>query len=641
MRHRTKVKEDTASIKKTSKKKILLKAVVILLIVLVVLAGAAFVAWYYFMNSTGTGPSPAGKHNPGQAIKKTETVYVDNHPSGQVKSVVVDTYLRNNPEKDDIVDRTNLKNIVNINGNEQYTNNGNGTITWPTNGTDIYYEGEASTEDIPVTMKVKYYLDGKRIKGRDLDGKSGKLEIHIKYYNKKKMKIRDQNVNVPFLVMSALIVNDNSLKKLKINHGKVINQAGVKVAVGISAPGLTEKLGKSVLEKDFGTELIIKGTADNFKGNEIISVVSNDMLKYISKKSLNKLNMDKKITRLDTATKKIRKGSNKLYKGISLVNSRMPELTKGTAQAAAGAKKLEEGTNKFLAEMHTGSLNLGKLGEAIHETVVYIDGITSDTVDEQGKVTEKGTVSKSKDVQTTVNELSTKMEAANMTTSEIERLREVIKADTTMSEGDRTEMLAYLDVMDYLAGSKEDLSKNANDVAGDVDEIDHILDGQKAGEDLTPFLKDLIDKMEDADQLKREDGTYMGLVDATKLWNDKNGEMSTKLSEQADVSKKGSLSSGAKELAQGMRKIDTGSIKLAKGVKRLDKGSKRLSKGINKYYEKAIKKIVNLYNDKLAGIAKEVKAMKEAGDQYNNYSGITNEMDGSVTFMYFTPMGKW
>ncbi len=58
-------------------------------------------------------------------------------------------------------------------------------MTWNTDGEDIYYQG-TTDQDLPVSVKLTYYLDGKEIKPADLKGKSGHLKIQVDYTNKEK-----------------------------------------------------------------------------------------------------------------------------------------------------------------------------------------------------------------------------------------------------------------------------------------------------------------------------------------------------------------------------------------------------------------------------------------------------------------------
>ena len=87
---------------------------------------------------------------------KTETVYVDANADGSAKKITVKDWLRRNGDGE-IMDFSNLKDIKNTEGDEEYTQNADGTITWEDKGEDISYEG-TSNQQLPVTTKVTYYL---------------------------------------------------------------------------------------------------------------------------------------------------------------------------------------------------------------------------------------------------------------------------------------------------------------------------------------------------------------------------------------------------------------------------------------------------------------------------------------------------
>ena len=94
----------------------------------------------------------------GEWKDKTETVYVDANADGSAKKITVKDWLRRNGDGE-IMDFSNLKDIKNTEGDEEYTQNADGTITWENKGEDISYEG-TSNQQLPVTTKVTYYLDG-------------------------------------------------------------------------------------------------------------------------------------------------------------------------------------------------------------------------------------------------------------------------------------------------------------------------------------------------------------------------------------------------------------------------------------------------------------------------------------------------
>lgn len=54
---------------------------------------------------------------------------------------------------------------------------------------DIYYQGTAEKSELPVGMQITYKLDGEEVSPKDIVGKSGKLEMTIKYSNTSKKQV--------------------------------------------------------------------------------------------------------------------------------------------------------------------------------------------------------------------------------------------------------------------------------------------------------------------------------------------------------------------------------------------------------------------------------------------------------------------
>ncbi len=96
------------------------------------------------------------------------------------------------------------------------------------------------------------------------------------------------------------------------------------------------------------------------------------------------------------------------------------------------------------------------------------------------------------------------------------------------------------------------------------------------------------------------------------------------------------LSEGAAALSEGAGTLNGRMPELRKGVGELCDGSKALADGLKEFDEKAVEKLVNLVNGDLKGIADRLKATADVSRRYNNYSGISDEMDGEVKFIYRT-----
>lgn len=112
-----------------------------------------------------------------------------------------------------------------------------------------------------------------------------------------------------------------------------------------------------------------------------------------------------------------------------------------------------------------------------------------------------------------------------------------------------------------------------------------------------------------------------------------------------DSAKKGAdeLSAGAKKVSDGANELSggIGTVKenvpaLVDGVGKLRDGAKELSDGIGQFDTEGVGKIIDALDGNLGGIISGLKDAVNAAKAYNNYSGIADEMSGSVKFIYRT-----
>ena len=121
-------------------------------------------------------------------IQDQETVYSILNTDGSIKKTTVVDWLHLEGDGNyTISDGGGLNNVKNLNGDEQPKLQNN-TIIWQAqvNGQkDIYYSGDVNKE-LPVKVRIDYYLDGQKIDAASLAGKSGTLKINITLQNQLK-----------------------------------------------------------------------------------------------------------------------------------------------------------------------------------------------------------------------------------------------------------------------------------------------------------------------------------------------------------------------------------------------------------------------------------------------------------------------
>ena len=138
--------------------------------------------------------------SPVLAYTKDETVYSKINSNGDRTKTIVTDHLSG--EEELVNDLTDLLNIKNVSGDEEFSKDGN-KITWKTNGNDVYYQGETEKE-LPVECNIKYELDGNEMSKEDITGKSGKVKITIQYTNKEEHTVKIEGRNTvlytPFIL---------------------------------------------------------------------------------------------------------------------------------------------------------------------------------------------------------------------------------------------------------------------------------------------------------------------------------------------------------------------------------------------------------------------------------------------------------
>lgn len=281
---------------------------------------------------------------------KTETVYAKADADGTVNEVTVNTVLKNKNEKK-IQDYSNLTDIKNIKGDEEYTRQSDGTILWDNQGEDIEYEGKSS-EPLPVTVQISYFLDDKEVSPKELAGKSGSLKIRFDYENHTK---EETNVNgkkvelpVPFAAISALLLSEDNATNIEVKNGKVISLDGQNLIIGYACPGLAKNLNlsDSELTKDIELPEYVEVTADvtDFELDFTATVFSSGLLSDLDEENLDDLdetsdNMDK----IQEASGKLKDGSGKLLDGMKTYDEYMKQYLSGVDSLKEGVDALKSG----------------------------------------------------------------------------------------------------------------------------------------------------------------------------------------------------------------------------------------------------------------------------------------------------------
>ena len=307
-------------------------------------------------------------------IEKDETVYELTDSNGGHQKTIVSSWLKSKGISGPLEDVANLSEIKNVKGEEDYTLNQDGTITWEGKGEDIYYRGE-SKESLPVELKITYYLDDQEVKPEEILGKSGKLRVKFEYRNQDKKTVEvDGNkyeVYTPFLCVTGTLIDNEKFSNVEVTNGEIVSDGEHSALVGFGLPGLKESLKLDEMEMD-GKNISLdipesfEFTADvrDFSMSMCLTVVSSNVFDQVDLNDstledwMNDLKEDSDA--LGEGADSLEEGSKDLSKGASELNSNMESFTQGTEdlkngidaytqgveEAKEGAGQLEDGSKK-------------------------------------------------------------------------------------------------------------------------------------------------------------------------------------------------------------------------------------------------------------------------------------------------------
>lgn len=106
----------------------------------------------------------------------------------------------------------------------------------------------------------------------------------------------------------------------------------------------------------------------------------------------------------------------------------------------------------------------------------------------------------------------------------------------------------------------------------------------------------------------------------------------------ADALKAGTseLSAGAAELLQGIQTMKDSAPALVDGITQLRDGSMELSDGLKQFNEEGIQKLIEAVDGDLDGLSNRIRVIADVAKHYTSFSGISEDMDGDVKFIYKT-----
>lgn len=292
---------------------------------------------------------------------KEEVIYGILNPDGSVRSI----HVVNIFDGGKILDYGDYSEIRNLTTTEKINRNGD-VITIDTTSDKFYYQGTMVKKELPWLISIKYYLDGKEVKGDELDGKSGELKIHITIKQNK-------NSNDVFFKNYALQISlslDNRLCKNIKSDKATVAEAGSKKQLSYTVlPGFDADIAVMATVKDFEMDAI---QINGIRLNMGMDVDTDDFKTQISELVNAIKELDDGATGLLDGASQLADGMQNYVNGLNAFKNGITFLTNGLDELSNGASHINFGLSE-----------LAKQNDAMLEGAMAIQQATFDAVNMQ------------------------------------------------------------------------------------------------------------------------------------------------------------------------------------------------------------------------------------------------------------------
>lgn len=327
--------------------------------------------------------------------EKTETVYSVLNSDGSISDTIVSSWLHDEDGINNIKETLNLTDVKNIKSNEKPSKDGN-TYTWNAKGNDVYYEGTA-TKQLPVSVKLRYELDGQEMSAKDMEGKSGHLKLMISFTNNysevKNINGKSIVIHPSYLAGGMLNMSTGKFSNVKCESGKIVNDGTNEMLAFANIPGLNETLKSAGLDKvnnqlGISDDVTVEADVNNFDLGSIMVGMTNEIdldqeLGEIGSVS----ELTDGIDQLIEADEQLIDGSKQLYDGTTqlkeqaapLVGSsdQVRQLSSGAIQLNDGVKALQTGLTAYTNGVDTlaaGSQQLYGIPQGVSQIQTGVSG---------------------------------------------------------------------------------------------------------------------------------------------------------------------------------------------------------------------------------------------------------------------------
>lgn len=486
------------------------------------------------------------QNNDENPTEKTETVYSVLNSDGSISDTIVSSWLHDEDGINNIKETLNLTDVKNIKSNEKPSKDGN-TYTWNAKGNDVYYEG-TGTKQLPVSVKLRYELDGQEMSAKDMEGKSGHLKLTISFTNNysevKNINGKSIVIHPSYLAGGMLNMSTGNFTNVKCESGKIVNDGTNEMLAFANIPGLNETLRSAGLDKvnnqlGISDDVTVEADVNNFDLGSIMVGMTNEIDLASELNGIGSVSeLTDGIDQLIEADNQLIDGSKQLYDGTTQLkeqaapltgsSDQVRQLSSGAIQLNDGVKALQTGLTAYTNGVDTlaaGSQQLYGIPQGVSQIQTGVSGNLgqgkTNLLDGATQLNEGLKQLKAQVNAITPDQLETMQNQVSTSMKTLEGMKTLLGSDVQTLTTLQTTLGDAVKTLDTLANSKTgELTQKIGAVMKDVATLKAQIDNDKTiidshNQDITKKVKDINDQIDTINsQISKAVNTANGNIDS-------------------------------------------------------------------------------------------------------------------------------
>lgn len=486
------------------------------------------------------------QNNDENPTEKTETIYSVLNSDGSISDTIVSSWLHDEDGINNIKETLNLTDVKNIKSNEKPSKDGN-TYTWNAKGNDVYYEG-TGTKQLPVSVKLRYELDGQEMSAKDMEGKSGHLKLTISFTNNysevKNINGKSIVIHPSYLAGGMLNMSTGNFTNVKCESGKIVNDGTNEMLAFANIPGLNETLRSAGLDKvnnqlGISDDVTVEADVNNFDLGSIMVGMTNEIDLASELNGIGSVSeLTDGIDQLIEADDQLIDGSKQLYDGTTQLkeqaapltgsSDQVRQLSSGAIQLNDGVKALQTGLTAYTNGVDTlaaGSQQLYGIPQGVSQIQTGVSGNLgqgkTNLLDGATQLNEGLKQLKAQVNAITPDQLETMQNQVSTSMKTLEGMKTLLGSDVQTLTTLQTTLGDAVKTLDTLANSKTgELTQKIGAVMKDVATLKAQIDNDKTiidshNQDITKKVKDINDQIDTINsQISKAVNTANGNIDS-------------------------------------------------------------------------------------------------------------------------------